>query len=397
MPLFGKMHQTPLGIYIHVPFCRSKCQYCDFYSVTEKDDFLLDRYLDAVCAHIKEAGPLAPNHVVDTVYFGGGTPSFFGADGMATILSTIRKSFHVANSAEITFEANPDSVTDRLLKRLRSEGFNRVSLGIQCDNNEILAAIGRPHTYAQAVNAVEHIRKAGFRNLSLDLMYGLPNQSLEAWQRTLKNVLKLAPEHISCYGLKVEENTPLYEYQDACNLADDDTQADMYLSAVEILQKYGYRQYEISNFCKKGNVSRHNLKYWTGGEYLGFGPDASSDFGGKRFSMIRDIRGYIDGILQGGSVLRELQEISPRERAGEYIMLRLRTASGVEPKEYENRFLLPFAPMEKALMELQERRLAVKTFDGRWQLTPEGYLLSNSIISDLLMIQEKTNPYKHKR
>ena len=397
MSLFGKMHQTPLGIYIHVPFCRSKCQYCDFYSVTDKDDYLLDRYLDAVCAHIKEAGPLAPNHVVDTVYFGGGTPSFFGADGMAAILSVIRKSFNVALSAEITFEANPDSVTDRLLKRLRSEGFNRVSLGIQCDNNEILAAIGRPHTYAQAVTAVERIRKAGFRNLSLDLMYGLPNQSLEAWQRTLKNVLKLAPEHISCYGLKVEENTPLYEYQDACNFADDDTQADMYLSAVEILQQYGYRQYEISNFCKKGNVSRHNLKYWTGGEYLGFGPDASSDFGGKRFSMIRDLRGYIDGILQGGSVLRELQEISPRERAGEYIMLRLRTVSGIEPKEYENRFLLPFAPIEKALTELQDRRLTVKTFDGRWRLTPEGYLLSNSIISDLLMIQEKTNPYKRKR
>ena len=397
MALFGKKEKAPLGIYVHIPFCRSKCQYCDFYSLTTKDDKLLDSFIQAMTLHIKEAGKLAPNHKVDTIYFGGGTPTFFGADGMATLLAAVRKYFDVTGDAEITFEANPDSVSDRLLRRLRSEGFNRVSLGIQCDNNEILAAIGRPHTYAQAVTAVERIRKAGFRNLSLDLIYGLPNQSLEAWQRTLKNVLKLAPEHISCYGLKVEENTPLYEYQDACNLADDDTQADMYLYAVEILQQYGYRQYEISNFCKKGNVSRHNLKYWTGGEYLGFGPDASSDFGGKRFSIIRDIQGYIDGILQGGSVLRELQEISPRERAGEYIMLRLRTASGVEPKEYENRFLLPFAPIEKALIELQERRLAVKTFDGRWQLTPEGYLLSNSIISDLLMIQEKTNPYKRKR
>ena len=397
MPLFGQMKQTPLGIYIHVPFCRSKCQYCDFYSVTEKDDYLLDRYLDAICAHIKEAGPLAPNHLVDTVYFGGGTPSFFGADGMAAILTAIRKSFTVASTAEITFEANPDSVTDRLLKRLRSEGFNRVSLGIQCDNDETLSAIGRPHNYAQAVAAVGMIRKAGFRNLSLDLMYGLPNQSLESWRYTLKNVLKLAPEHISCYGLKVEENTPLYEYQHCCNLADDDTQADMYLAAVEILQKYGYRQYEISNFCKKGNVSRHNLKYWTGGEYLGFGPDASSDFGGKRFSIIRDLQGYIDGILQGGTVLREVQEIPPRERAGEYLMLRLRTAVGIDPKEYENRFLLPFAPIEKALVQLQERRLATKTFDGRWRLTPEGYLLSNTIISELQLIQEKTSPYRRRK
>jgi len=397
MSLFGKMSKTPLGIYVHVPFCRSKCQYCDFYSVTEKNDFLLDRYLDAICDHIKEAGPLAPNHLVDTVYFGGGTPSLFGADGLAAILTAIRKNFHVAGSAEITFEANPDSISDRLLRRLRSEGFNRVSLGVQCDNDEILSAIGRPHTYAQAVTAVQRIRKAGFRNLSLDLMYGLPNQSLDAWQRTLKNVLKLAPEHISCYGLKVEENTPLFEYQDCCNLADDDTQADMYLSAVEILQQQGYRQYEISNFCKKGTVSRHNLKYWSGEEYLGFGPDASSDFGGKRFRMIRDVHGYIDGILQGGSVLREVQEISPRERAGEYLMLRLRTASGIEPKEYENRFLLPFAPLEKALLAFKERGLATKTFDGRWRLTPEGYLLSNSIISDLLLIQEKTSPYKRRR
>ena len=397
MSLFGKLYQTPLGIYIHVPFCRSKCQYCDFYSVTEKDDYLFDRYLDAICAHIKEAGPLAPNHLVDSVYFGGGTPSFFGADGMAAVLNAIRKNFRVSNHAEITFEANPDSVSDKLLRRLRSEGFNRVSLGIQCDNDEILSAIGRPHTYAQAVTALQRIRKAGFRNVSVDLMYGLPNQSLDAWKRTLKNVLKLSPEHISCYGLKVEENTPLYEYKDCCNLADDDTQADMYLAAAEILQQQGYRQYEISNFCKKGMVSRHNLKYWTGGEYLGFGPDASSDFGGKRFSMIRDIRGYIAGILQGGSVLREVQEISPRERAGEYIMLRLRTASGIEPKEYENRFLLPFAPLEKALKDFQERRLAAKTFDGRWRLTPEGYLLSNTIITELLMIQEKTSPYKHKR
>ena len=162
MPLFGKMNQTPLGIYIHVPFCRSKCQYCDFYSVTDKDVFLMDRYLDAICTHIKEAGPLAPNHLVDTVYFGGGTPSFFGADGMAAILTAVRKHFHVANSAEITFEANPDSISDRLLRRLRSEGFNRVSLGIQCDNDDILKAIGRPHTYAQAATAVQRIRKAGY-------------------------------------------------------------------------------------------------------------------------------------------------------------------------------------------------------------------------------------------
>ena len=392
MALLSRKNKTPLGIYIHVPFCRSKCQYCDFYSLTTKEDSLLDGYLEAVCSHIKEAGALAPNYLVDTIYFGGGTPSFFGAEGMAMILTTIRRSFDVARDAEITFEANPDSVSDRLLRRLRSEGFNRVSLGIQCDNDDLLKRLGRPHSYAQAVNAVTRIRKMGFRNLSVDLMYGLPGQSLQAWERTLANVLKLQPEHISCYGLKVEEGTPLYEYQDCCNLADDDTQADMYLSAIEILRQHGYRQYEISNFCRKGNVSRHNLKYWNGGEYLGFGPDASSDFGGRRFAIIRDLHGYIDGIRSGGQVLREVQEVPPRERAGEYLMMRLRTVSGLDPKEYEKRYLLPFGPLQKGLEKYKQQGYAVKTFDGRWHLTPNGFLISNSIISDLLLIQEKCTP-----
>jgi oxygen-independent coproporphyrinogen-3 oxidase len=397
MSLFARKNKTPLGIYVHVPFCRSKCQYCDFYSLTEKADELLDGYLEAICAHIREAGTLAPDYLVDTIYFGGGTPSFFGAEGLSAILNTIRRSFDVSRSAEITFEANPDSVSDRLLRRLRSEGFNRVSLGIQCDDDETLKKLGRPHNYASAVNAVQRIRKFGFRNLSLDLMYGLPGQTLEQWEQTLRNVLKLTPEHISCYGLKVEEGTPLYEYQEYCNLPDDDMQADMYLAAIEILRKHGYRQYEISNFCRKGNVSRHNLKYWNGGEYLGFGPNASSDFGGSRFTIVRDLQGYIEGIRTGGQVLQEVQEVPPRERAGEYLMLRLRTVTGIDPKEYEQRYLLPFAPLEKALEQAKERGLAVKTFDGRWHLTESGFLLSNSIISDLQLIQENCKPLTKRR
>ena len=388
MPFFTRKNKKPLGIYIHVPFCRSKCQYCDFYSVTAKDHRLLDNYRRAVCQHIREAGAQAPDYLVDTIYFGGGTPSFFGADGMAAILTAIRKNFDVSPSAEITFEANPDSVSTRLLRRLRSEGFNRVSLGIQCDNDEILEKIGRPHNYQQAVDAYKLIRKKGFRNVSVDLMYGLPGQSLEAWQETLENVLKLKPEHISCYGLKVEEGTPLYEIQYEANLADDDTQADMYLAAIEILRERGYRQYEISNFCRKGHVSRHNLKYWNGEEYLGFGPNAASDFGGRRFTAVRDVYAYIDGIRNGGTVLQEVQEVPPRERAGEYLMMRLRTSMGIEPDEYERKFLLPFEPLEQKLQECRSRNLAVRTYDGRWHLTPQGFLLSNTIISDLLIIQE---------
>ena len=387
-------NKTPLGIYIHVPFCRSKCQYCDFYSLSSKDDKLMDGYLNAICAHIKEAGALAPAYKVDTVYFGGGTPSFFGAEGMATILTYIRRSFDVDNNAEITFEANPDSVTDKLLKRLRAAGFNRVSLGIQTDDDEVLRKLGRPHTFANAVTAYHRIRKAGFRNVSVDLMYGLPGQTLRAWRETLEHVLTLNPEHISCYGLKVEEGTPLYEYRDYAKLPDDDAQADMYLAAIEMLKAYGYRQYEISNFARKGLYSKHNMKYWTGGEYLGFGPSASSDFAGKRFTLCRSVQEYISGIKNQDQIIDEVQEIPLRERAGEYLMLRLRTFNGINEEDYERNFLLPFAPLEDILEKNRDFGYAVRTEDGRWHLTPKGFLLSNTIISDLLLAQDKSAPLK---
>ena len=397
MALLSRKNKIPLGIYIHVPFCRSKCQYCDFYSLTDQDAGVQDAYVRAVCTHIREAGQLSPNHLVNTVYFGGGTPSLLGADLLAQILTVLRKSFSVAPDAEITFEANPDSVEEKLLRRLRSEGFNRISLGIQCDDDAILKKLGRPHNYAQAVAAVQMARKAGFRNLSVDLMYGLPGQSLMDWRKTLQHVLKLHPEHISCYGLKVEEGTPLYEYRHECDLADDDTQADMYLAAIAILRDKGYRQYEISNFCRKGHMSRHNLKYWMGEEYLGFGPNASSDFGGWRFTTLDDLHAYIESIGQGKPVLLDSQQIPPRERAGEYLMMRLRTVTGLDPQEYENRYLLPFAPLERELLKCKESGLAAKTFDGRWHLTPNGFLISNTIISDLLAIQETCESLTHRR
>ena len=388
--LTTKKNKIPLGIYIHVPFCRSKCQYCDFYSLTNKDDKLMDDYLRAVCTHIKESGALAPGYKVDTIYFGGGTPSFFGADGMATIMTAIRRNFDVDSAAEITFEANPDSVSDKFLNRMRAEGFNRVSLGIQCDDDEILKKIGRPHDYAQAVSAVQRIRKAGFKNLSVDLMYGLPNQTLNGWKDTLERVLALNPEHISCYGLKLEEGTPMYDYKDFLNLPDDDLQADMYLAATEILRAKSFRQYEISNFARKGLYSRHNMKYWTGGEYLGFGPNASSDFAGRRFTIIRDLQGYIDGIKNGGEVLQDVEDIPLRERAGEYLMMRLRTSAGIIREEYERQYLLPFGPIEEALEKCRTFGHAARNEEGRWRLTPKGFLISNSIISDLLLIQDGT-------
>lgn len=393
-----KKDKTPLGLYVHVPFCRSRCQYCDFYSTTNKEDNFHDGYLTAVCQHIKEAGLLAPNHLVDTIYFGGGTPSFFGAEGLATILTAVRRSFDVAGDAEITFEANPDSVQDQMLRRLRAEGFNRVSLGIQCDDDEILKKLGRPHDYAQAVSSFNRIRKAGFDNISVDLMFGLPGQSLNTWLQTLENVLTLKPDHMSCYGLKVEPGTPLYDYKDYANLADDDTQADMYLGAVEVLKRHGYRQYEISNFARKGKVSRHNLKYWTGGEYIGFGPSAASDFAGKRYTAVRSLQRYITGIREHGQIVDDdgVMEIPVRERAGEYLMLRLRTTGGINREEYERQYLLPFDPLEQVLLAHREKGLAQFAND-RWRLTPEGMLVSNSIISDLHLVQDQSEPLAKRR
>ena len=392
MPLFQRKTKTPLGIYIHIPFCKAKCQYCDFYSVTCKDEALMERYMRAICTHIAETAPQAPGYQVDTIYFGGGTPSYFGAEGLTTILNTVRKHFDVSPRAEITFEANPDSINDALLRQLRREGFNRVSLGIQCDDDNILHMLGRVHTYQQAVDAVYTIRRRGFRNLSVDLMFGLPGQILPNWEKTLQNVLSLAPEHISCYALKVEENTPLYESREFFNLANDDAQADMYLRCVDILKERGYRQYEISNFCRRGAISRHNMKYWTGGEYLGFGPDASSDFGGRRFRAVRDITTYIEQMEKGGQIMEEVQEISHRERAAEYLMMGLRTVHGIDEAEYEERYRLPFRPLERLLMRCRKEGLAAKSYEGRWYLTPTGFLVSNSILSDLLLLQERSRP-----
>jgi oxygen-independent coproporphyrinogen-3 oxidase len=225
-------------------------------------------------------------------------------------------------------------------------------------------------------------------------MYGLPGQTLSAWQSTLENVLTLNPEHISCYGLKLEPGTPMYDYRDYAKLPDDDAQADMYLAAVEILKSHGFRQYEIPNFARKGLYSRHNMKYWTGGEYLGFGPSASSDFAGKRFTLVRSLPAYIKGIREQGIIIDEVQEIPMRERAGEYLMMRLRTVSGISAEDYERMFLLSFEPIAEQLERNRQLGYVARTEDNRWHLTPKGFLISNTIISDLLVAQDKSIPLK---
>lgn len=379
-----------LGIYIHIPFCRSKCDYCDFYSLSGREGDM-DAYQKALLTHIRETAPLARHMEVDTIYFGGGTPSYYGTKRLKAILSLLKKQFRVLKDAEITLEGNPDSVDARMLTALRRAGFNRLSLGVQSACDAQLRCVHRPHTFQQAVDAVTAARKAGIKNLSLDLIYGLPGQDLNSWQQTVEQVLALEPEHLSCYGLKVEENTPLWSRVSGGEaVPDDDTQADMYLWTVSRLEQAGYLQYEISNFARPSFQSGHNLRYWLTRPYIGFGPGAHSDFGGRRYSFVRDLDEYINGVLNGRPIIDSSTLIPDRERGGEYLMLRLRTARGIEEWEYRRSYFMNFEPIERKLL-FYERNGWARQENGRWRLTAEGFLLSNQLIGELLDCQEESS------
>lgn len=374
----GRQGKPTLGLYIHIPFCKAKCAYCDFYSLAHSEE-KMDAYTAALLRHLEEVAPRAAGMQVDTVYFGGGTPSYLGAARLCRILQTVLRRYDVARDAEITLEANPDSAGDwKELRRLRRAGFNRLSLGVQSTDDALLRRIGRVHTYEQVQQAVKAARQAKFTNLSLDLIYGLPGQTMEDWQRTLADAVALGPEHLSCYGLKLEEGTPLWQQRQTLTLPDDDAQADMYLYTVAALGEMGYEQYEISNFAKPGKASRHNLKYWNMEEYAGFGPGAHSDFGGVRYGYVRDIDSYIAGKL----VLSESENDSTLARDYEYVMLSLRTAAGIDRQTFEKRYRQRFQPMETLFEQYEKAGLALPT-GGGWRLTPKGFLVSNSIIAAL--------------
>ena len=377
-----------MGLYLHVPFCKSKCAYCDFYSLPHQEE-KMDDYARALTEQLRQMAPRFAAQEIATVYFGGGTPSYLGSKRLVKLLGAIKKQYHLQRDCEITLEANPDSIGDaKALKALKKAGFNRLSLGVQSADDGLLQEIGRIHTWQQAKEAVTLAREAGFDNVSLDLIYGLPGQTLEHWKKTLEEILRLQPEHLSCYGLKVEEGT-LLSRRDLSQLPDDDAQADMYLYTVERLEKAGYGQYEISNFAKEGRESRHNLRYWQLQEYMGFGPGAHSDVGGVRFACEKDLDAYLRGDWQ----LSEYEEIPPLDRDMEYIMLSLRTCRGIDAQKFTFTYRQSFAPMEALLTEYEKHGLARRT-DVGWRLTPRGFFVSNSII---VALQEAVGKEKARR
>ncbi len=376
-----------LGLYIHIPFCHSKCDYCDFYSMAGRED-RMDDYQRALMTQIAESAPLAKGYIVNSIYIGGGTPTWYGEKRICDLLRLVRKKFHVSKDVEVTLEANPESAAFKSLRTLRRAGVNRLSLGMQSACDRELRDIHRIHSFQQVVEAVEAARKAKFRNLNLDLIYGLPGQTDESWKNSVQKAIELAPEHLSCYGLTVEKGTPLAgRVARGEKLPDDDQQAERYLWMVQRLSEAGYVQYEVSNFSKPGFQSRHNLKYWMSREYMGFGAAAHSDFGGCRYAYVSDLDGYIRGVLEGDRLLAESDRIPPRERGSEYLMLRLRTTHGIEEWEYRREYYMNFDPIAAKLAEFEQKGWAVRA-DRRWRLTPEGFLLSNRLIGEILELQQ---------
>lgn len=362
-----------IGLYIHIPFCKHKCPYCDFFS-GNADENAFDNYVIELKDKIKYWSEKAKRDVA-TVYFGGGTPSVLGAERLCDILDFIKSNFNIQNNAEITVEVNPDSAKTIDFEKMYACGFNRISMGMQTAVEDELRLLGRIHSIDDAKTSVERAKSAGFNNISLDLMMGIPNQTIESLEKSISFCADCKVTHISSYILKIEENTPFYKVQNKLKLADDDMQAEMYLKAVEMLDSLGYKQYEISNFAKQGYESRHNTNYWRCGEYIGIGPSAHSFFEGKRFFYSRSMDDFNNNKLSFEGTGGDEEE---------FIMLSLRLKSGLNYSEFEEKFgyTLPSYIIKKA--KEYEKYGYTNVTDKSISFTPKGFLVSNSIISELI-------------
>lgn len=367
-----------LGLYLHIPFCKQKCLYCDFNSYAGKET-MMDEYCDALKTEILVNSSAKS---VDTIYFGGGTPTLLGGERLADLLRTIKEHFCVTDDCEITAECNPGTIDQKGLEQLYWAGFNRLSIGLQSTKDEVLKRLGRIHSFDEFKQCFDNAGAVGFENLSLDLMYGLPNQTMEEWKDTLEKALAFAPEHLSCYGLKVEEGTPFASMD--LSLPDDDTVGEMYDVCVEILGKAGYDRYEISNFAKSGRESRHNLKYWRCDDFIGFGAGAYSCKNGVRYDNLCGIKEYCDAIAEKQSAIEEEVPLSMDDRMSEFCFLGLRTAEGISEDEFRRRFGKEITDVFGSVLKKNLDRGTLLLKGDRYRIDSKFFFVSNSILADFV-------------
>lgn len=362
-----------LGLYFHIPFCVSKCGYCDFYSLPQTDALFRQKYVHALINHMREYSVQTKGYTVTSVYFGGGTPTLLENEQIKLLMKNIKKYFSLSDNCEISMEANPGTADYEKFRVMRKSGINRLSLGVQSFNDAILSACGRIHTCDDVYAAVTAARKAGFENISIDLMFGLPGQTKADLLESLKRAFELEVEHISLYGLKIEEGTPFWEQRKLLALPDEDSESDMYFTAVGFMKQNGYMQYEISNFARKNHVCRHNLRYWNADEYIGFGAAAHSYFAGKRFSFKKNAKLYTDALCSENaaaeSIIDEYIDIPPSARIAEYVMLRFRLNKGIDKEKFKMRFGRDFD-------SVYYNRLRPFIQSGHIAETPKGYAFS---------------------
>lgn len=374
-----------LGIYIHIPFCKSKCSYCDFTSFANKER-MIEKYIECLKKEIKENKE--DNYVVDTIYIGGGTPSFIDSKYIKEIVEIVKTKFKIKEEAEITIEVNPGTVDEEKLKHYKKTGINRISIGLQSTNNKILKQIGRIHTYEEFLNTYNLVRKVGFKNINVDLMLALPNQTLEELEESVEKVIKLNPEHISIYSLILEEGTKMEELVDnkKIQLPSDELERKMYWDIKNKLEQNGYIHYEISNFSKKGFESKHNTNCWNQKEYLGFGLASHSYINNERFCNTNNIEEYIKNIennnIKSNIQICEVQ--NEEEKKKEYMMLGLRKIEGVDIGEFKNKFVdNPIYLYRKELEKLVNEDL-IEIDLNNIKLTNKGLDLANLVWEEFI-------------
>lgn len=374
------------GLYIHIPFCKTRCIYCDFYSTTRDD--LRRSYVQALCREMSLRYSFLSGEKVQTIYLGGGTPSQLDEDDFQQIFAAIGRYFQVAKDAEITVEVNPDDITPAYASMLDSLPFNRVSMGIQTFNDDILRFLHRRHTSIQAVEAVDRLRKAGFRNISVDLIYGLPGETRAILEEDVRRALSLQVQHISAYHLSYEEGTVIdcMLKEHVITTVSEAESVDFYRVLTEMLKQHGYRHYEISNYCMEGYHSRHNSSYWSGAPYLGLGPSAHSyDGGNVRCWNVSSLTDYIREIERGETVY-EVEHLDLVTRYNEFLMVGLRTAKGISLSRLEKEFGISLLHYCRSMARDYITRGKLQIVGDTLKLTPDGVFVSDGIISDLMYV-----------